>query len=104
MASETVLFGSCGRHQPDFVSTINKDDIEVQDRMNPHKGADQEDSFECLFESALEEERSLSHTLSLPRTSRSSLNACSGASSMGSSKSGMGTHGSGTSSDDCSHR
>ncbi|CAK0774508.1 hypothetical protein CVIRNUC_004175 [Coccomyxa viridis] len=77
------------------MNTMNKDDIEVQGHMIPHKGAGQEDSFECLFESALEEERSLSKTLSLPRTSRSSSNACSGASSLGSSKSGMGTHGSG---------
>ena len=103
MASETALSGSCGRHELDFMNTMNKDDIEVQGHMIPHKGAGQEDSFECLFESALEEERSLSKTLSLPRTSRSSSNACSGASSLGSSKSGMGVNGSGTYSDSLSH-
>ena len=68
--------------------------------MTPHVGAGHEGNLECLFESALEEERSLSKTLSLPRTSRSSLNACSGASSLDSSKSGMVTRGSGTCSDD----
>ena len=81
------------------VGVVNKDDIEVQGRMTSHKGTGQEDSFECLFESALEEERSLSKTLSLPNSSRSSSNACSGASSLGSSKSGMGANGSGTYSD-----
>lgn len=69
--------------------------------MNHYKGIGEEDDFECLFESALEEERSLSKTLSLPRTSISSSNACSGVSSMSlsSSKSGLGVHESGTCSD-----
>ena len=92
-----------GKHQPGFVGIINEGDIEAQGRMNPHEGTGNEDGFECLFESALEEERSLSKTLSLPNTSRASSNACCGASSLGSSKSGMGVNGSGTYSDSHSH-
>lgn len=94
---------SSGKHQPGFVGIIHEEDIEAQGRVNPHEGTGNEDGFECLFESALEEERSLSKTLSLPNTSRSSSNACSGGSSLGSSKSGMGANGSGTYSDRHSH-
>ena len=94
---------STGKHQPGFASINNDEDVEAQGRLNPHEGAGNEDGFECLFESALEEERSLSKTLSLPNTSRSSSNACCGASSLGSSKSGMGANGSGTYSDRHSH-